>query len=72
MEIINAQAREGRHQMLNCRHAADALSEHGSHTRISHHRGLRRDIHNLGQIDPMKDNPRIRRSWAQRQLNTAA
>jgi hypothetical protein len=72
MKIVDAQTRKSRHQMLDCRDAALALSKYGSHTRVSHHRSLRRDVNDLGQIDPMKDNPRIRRGWAQRQLDPAA
>ena len=59
MDVVDAQAGQCRHQVLDGRHTCLALLKHGGHTRIADHCRLRRKIDDFGQINPVKHDARI-------------
>ncbi|MNW10571.1 hypothetical protein D3C71_2078160 [compost metagenome] len=69
MQVVDPQAGQGRHQMFHRGHADIALLQHGSHARIAHARSLRWQVHDLRQVDAVKDNTGIGLSRTQGELH---
>jgi hypothetical protein len=69
IQVVDAQARASRHQMLNGMHLGAAARNRRRQPRVRHRLRRDHDIHRLRQIHPPKHNPRVRRRRPQSQLH---
>ncbi|MOA06272.1 hypothetical protein D3C78_1259030 [compost metagenome] len=72
VQIVQPQAGDGRHQVLDRVHLGPALANRRGHARVRHRMRGDRDIDRLGQIDAPKHNARVGGSGAQGQLHALA
>ena len=72
VQVINTQAVQGRHQVLDGVHLGIAHTNGGRHARVHNRLGMDGHIHRLWQVHATKHNARIRLRRAQCHLDTLA
>lgn len=71
MQVVDAQAGQCRHQVLDGGNAHVALLQHRRHARVAHADGRGRQVHDLGQVDAVEDNAGIRLGRTQGEFDPA-
>jgi hypothetical protein len=69
VQVVQAQAGAGRHQVLDGAHLGVAAGDGGGHARVGHRLRIDGDVDRLGQIDAAKHDAGVGRRGAQRQLH---
>jgi hypothetical protein len=72
IQVVDAQARAGRHQVLHRVHLGAAGRDGGGHAGVRHGHGRDGDIHRLGQVHAPEDDARVGLRRTQRQLDPLA
>ena len=72
VQIVDAQSRERRHQVLHRRNSRAVLFQRRRKTRVADVARIGRDRHRLGQVRAMEDNAGVARRGPQHQLDARA